>query len=258
MGDIKMELKHLQVNSLNKLDSVLKEVFGTDFNFSAGNAKLTKVKAVTETKIKALRESGVEVNNKQYQKLLLVLEGINTAMKQNTIMENDLDSAEVLLAAKQMADDLQKMAENLASMQVEELMSITNAMKEEVGIAEADAFNVSAEAAISSALEAVKAANAQVADAVLVAQGQAPETDMGMDMEPAMEPELGMDEPAMDMEPAMDDFEGADAASAETDEDGREMKEDAYLSALRLVKEAQANGKVNKQVLKQAFAALKK
>ena len=147
-----MELKHLQVNSLNKLDSVLKEVFGTDFNFSAGNAKLTKVKAVTETKIKALRESGVEVNNKQYQKLLLVLEGINTAMKQNTIMENDLDSAEVLLAAKQMADDLQKMAENLASMQVEELMSITNAMKEEVGVAEADAFTASAEAAISSAL----------------------------------------------------------------------------------------------------------
>jgi hypothetical protein len=142
VGDIKMELKHLQVNSLNKLDSVLKEVFGTDFNFSAGNAKLTKVKAVTETKIKALRESGVEVNNKQYQKLLLVLEGINTAMKQNTIMENDLDSAEVLLAAKQMADDLQKMAENLASMQVEELMSITNAMKEEVGIAEADALQI--------------------------------------------------------------------------------------------------------------------
>jgi len=254
-----MELKHLEVNSLNKLNSVLKEVFGMDFDFAAGNAKLSNVKVVTETKIKALRESGVEVNNKQYQKLLLVLEGINTAMKQNTIMENDLDSAEVLLAAKQMADDLQKMAENLASMQVEELMSITNAMKEEVGIAEADAFNVSAEAAISSALEAVKAANAQVADAVLVAQGQAPETDMGMDMEPAMEPELDMDEPAMDMEePAMDDFEGADAASAETDEDGREMKEDAYLSALRLVKEAQANGKVNKQVLKQAFAALKK
>jgi hypothetical protein len=253
-----MELKHLEVNSLNKLNSVLKEVFGMDFDFAAGNAKLSKVKVVTETKIKALRESGVEVDNKQYQKLLLVLEGINTVMKKNILKENDLDSAEVLLAAKQMADDLQKMAENLASMQVEELMSITNAMKEEVGMAEAEAFNASAEAAISSALESVKAANAQVADAVLVAQGNAPETDMSMDMEPAMEPELGMDEPAMDMEPAMDDFEGADAASAETDEDGREMKEDAYLSALRIVKEAQANGTVSKQVLKQAFAALKK
>ena len=76
-----MELKQLNVKNLNKLDSTLKEVFGTSFNFGAGNAKLTKVKTVTETKIKSLRESGVEVNNKQYQKLLLILEGINTAME---------------------------------------------------------------------------------------------------------------------------------------------------------------------------------
>ena len=252
-----MELKQLNVKNLNKLDSTLKEVFGMSFDFAAGNAKLAKVKAVTETKIKSLRESGVEVNNKQYQKLLLVLEGINTAMENNPIMENELDQAEVLLAAKNMADDLQKMAENLASMQVEELMSITNAMKEEVGTAEADAFNTSAEAAIGSALEAVKTANAQVADAVLVAQGQAPESDMGMD-DTSMD--AGLDDMSGDIEvePEMDDFEGADAASAETDDGGREMKEDAYLQALSMVKEAQADGKVNKEILKQAFAVLKK
>ena len=254
-----MELKQLNVKNLNKLDSTLKEVFGTSFNFGAGNAKLTKVKTVTETKIKSLRESGVEVNNKQYQKLLLILEGINTAMENNPIMENELDQAEVLLAAKNMADDLQKMAENLASMQVEELMSITNAMKEEVGTAEADAFNTSAEAAIGAALEAVKTANAQVADAVLVAQGQAPETDMGMD-DTSMDMDGGLDDMSGDIEvePEMDDFEGADAASAETDDGGREMKEDAYLQALSMVKEAQADGKVNKEILKQAFAVLKK
>ena len=252
-----MELKQLNIKNLNKLDSTLKEVFGTSFDFGAGNAKLTKVKAVTETKIKALRESGVEVNNKQYQKLLLILEGINTAMENTPVMENELDQAEVLLAAKNMADDLQKMAENLASMQVEELMSITNAMKEEVGTAEADAFNTSAEAAIGSALEAVKSANAQVADAVLVAQGQAPESDMGMD-DTSMDAGLDDIEGDIEVEPEMDDFEGADAASAETDDSGREMKEDAYLQALSMVKEAQADGKVNKEILKQAFAVLKK
>ena len=253
-----MELKQLNVKNLNKLDSTLKEVFGMSFAFAAGNAKLEKVKAVTEQKIKALRESGVEVNNKQYQKLLLVLEGINTAMENTPVMENELAQAEVLLAAKNMADDLQKMAENLASMQVEELMSITNAMKEEVGTAEADTFNASAEAAIGSALEAVKTANAQVADAVLVAQGQAPESDMSTDMGGDME--AGLDDMSGDIEvePEMDDFEGADAASAETDEGGREMKEDAYLQALSMVKEAQADGKVNKEILKQAFAVLKK
>ena len=253
-----MELKQLNVKNLNKLDSTLKEVFGMSFDFAAGNAKLSKVKTVTEQKIKALRESGVEVNDKQYQKLLLVLEGINTAMENTPVMENELDQAEVLLAAKNMADDLQKMAENLASMQVEELMSITNAMKEEVGTAEADTFNASAEAAIGSALEAVKTANAQVADAVLVAQGQAPESDMSTDM--GGDTEAGLDDMSGDIEvePEMDDFEGADAASAETDEGGREMKEDAYLKALSMVKEAQADGKVNKEILKQAFAVLKK
>ncbi len=35
-------------------------------------------------------------------------------------------------------------------------MSITNAMKEEVGVAEADAFSQSAEMAIGQALDAVK------------------------------------------------------------------------------------------------------
>ena len=98
-----------------------------------------------------------------------------------------------------------------------------------------------------------------MADAVLVAQGQAPESDMSMDMGgDDAEPGLDNMDGNIEMEPQGDDFEGADAASAETDEGGREMKEDAYLKALSMVKEAQADGKVNKDVLKQAFAVLKK
>ena len=253
-----MDLNNLKVNKITKLDSVLKEVFGVNFNFGADGAKLQKVKTFTESKIKSLRDNGVAVNDKQYQKLLLVLEGIKEAMSNKPVVtESELDQAEVLLAAKQMADDLQKMAENLASMQVEELMSITNAMKEEVGVAEADAFSQSAEMAIGQALEAVKKANDDVSNAVLVAQGQAPESDMSM--EPAPEAPMDMDAPAE--EPAGDDFEGADAASAETDADGREMKEesvDPYLKAIKMVKEAQSEGKVSKDVLKKAFAELKR
>ncbi len=108
-----MELNQLEENKLNKLDSVLKEVFGMKFDFAAGNAKLQKVKESTQNKISSLKDSGVDVNDKQFQKLLLVLEGINEVMK-NTVMENDLDQAEVLLAAKQMADDLQKNGRRLS------------------------------------------------------------------------------------------------------------------------------------------------
>ena len=250
-----MVLDQLQERKLVKIKKALSEVFKLDFNFNAEVEKLENVQSSTKKLITKLEENGVEVTDRYYQKLLLVTEGLKMAIKEakkqkdNTVKENktikesdvDLDSAEVLLAAKQMADDLQKMAENLASMQVEDLMSITNAMKEEVGMAEAEAFSASAEAAIGAALDSVKSANDQVNNAVLVAQGGTIETDMDMD--------AGIDV-------ADDEFAGADAADITTDETGREFKEDAYVQAIRMVKEAQDQGKVSKELLKKAFAVL--
>jgi len=259
-----MNLEQLQENKMARLQRNLREVFGSDFNFSLSESKLTAIKQATDDRIKSLKESGVSVDNKVYQKLLLIKEGLTAVdpiVETEELMEADLDQAEVLLAAKQMADDLQKMAENLASMQVEELMSIHNAMKEQVGTAEADAFNQSAEAALGAALDAVKQANEDLSNAVLVAQGEAPATDMGMDGMDMEEPAADMDVDDMgdaEMEPPADDFAGADAADMDTGVTGREMKEDAYLSAMRMVKEAQSEGKVSASVLKQAFAQLKK
>jgi hypothetical protein len=252
-------------NKFSKLHTVLNDVFETNFNFNMPKAKLEQVATATDQKIKKLKESGMDVSSKDMQKLLLIAQGLKTVMaeaddvEEEVIAEADLDQAEVLLAAKQLCDDLQKMAENLASMQVEDLMSIHSAMKEEVGTAEADAFNASAEAAIGSALEAVKSAKDQVDNALLTAQGEAPmaPTDMDMPAEPApdMDMDMDMDPEAPADEPEMDDLEGADAGA-----EGREMKETAetaYLNALKTIKEAQVEGKVNKAVLKKAFESLK-
>lgn len=254
----KMNLTDLKDSSFSKLNNTLKEVFGIQLDFNKDVSKLKAIKESTIAQIENLRDNGIDQSNRDFQKLLLIKEGLDHAIetKEDIMETQDLDQAEVLLAAKQMADDLQKMAENLASMQVEELMSITNAMKDEVGTAEADAFNAAAEAAIAGALEAVKGANEAVNNAVLAAQGQNVETDMDMDM---AEPEMGSDE--IEMEPEMgdmeDDFEGADAAEDMSDEGGREMKEDSYLAALRMIKEAQSEGQVSKEILKKAFAQLK-
>lgn len=262
-----MVLDQLQERKLVKIKKALSEVFKLDFNFNANVEKLEDVQSSTKNLITQLDENGVDVTDRYYQKLLLVTEGLKMAIKEakkqkdNIVKENktikesdvDLDEAEVLLAAKQMADDLQKMAENLASMQVEDLMSITNAMKEEVGMAEAEAFSATAEVAIGSALEAVKSANDQVNNAVLVAQGGVVQTDMDMDM--AVEPEMDMDMDA-NLDVVDDEFAGADAADITTDETGREFKEDAYVQAIRMVKEAQDQGKVSKELLKKAFAVL--
>jgi hypothetical protein len=252
-----MELQQLQENKVKYINSVLEDVFGVKFNFAADTAKLQAIKEATEQKIESLRESGIDVSDKDFQKLMLISEGLDMTIESRKLEESaDLDQAEVLLAAKQMADDLQKMAENLASMQVEDLMSITNAMKEELGSAEAEAFAATAESAIAGALDAVKAANEGVSNAVLAAQGQPVETDMDVDMgtEPEMDADMGDMDVDVDVE---DDFGGADAADAMTDDGGREMKEDAYLKAVKMVKEAQREGKVSTSLLKQAFAQLK-
>ena len=254
-------------NKFSKLHTVLNDVFETNFNFNMPKAKLEAVATATDQKIKKLKESGMDVSSKDMQKLLLIAQGLKTVMaeaddvEEEVIAEADLDQAEVLLAARQLCDDLQKMAEDLASMQVEDLMSIHSEMKEEVGTAEADAFNASAEAAISGALEAVKGAKEGVDNALLAAQGQGP-APTDMDMEPAgdmgMDPEAPAEEPMGDEMPDMDmgdDIEGADAGA-----EGREMKETAetvYLNALKTIKEAQVEGKVNKNVLKKAFESLK-
>ena len=261
-----MILNDLQEKKFAKLHRTLSEVFNIDFNFEMPLEKIEKVAKVTESRLEELRSNGVDASNKNFQKLMLIAEGLKLVVtevapartdKKIKIKESaDLDQAEVLLAAKQVADDLQKMAENLASMQVEDLMSITNAMKEEIGLAEAEAFNAAAEAAIGGALEAVKSANDGVNNALMVAQGQAPADDMAMDM--GMDPEAPAEEPMPDMDvPPEDEFGGADAADAMVDDTGREMKEDAYLKALKMVKEAQVEGKVNKDVLKKAFESLK-
>ena len=264
-----MFLDDLNETSFKKLNNALTEVFGLKLNFNTDAGKLQSIKEHTDVRIEQLRDNGVDVSSKEFQKLLLIKEGLAMALKEvapprqdkkvkRKIKESqDLDQAEVLLAAKQLADDLQKMAEDLANMQVQELMSITNAMKDEVGTAEAEAFNAAAESAIASALESVKAANESVANAVLAAQGQEV-SDMGMDDGMGGDADLGMDDELGGDDMGMDDeFGGADAADAMSDDLGREMKEGAYMTALKMIKEAQNNGKVNAALLQKAFKVMR-
>ena len=89
-----------------------------------------------------------------------------------TLMEQDLDQAELVLAAKDMVDRLQKMAEDLASMQVEDLMPLTDAMREAFGTEQANAFSASADATLAAALETIKATREQMDQSVMVLTGE--------------------------------------------------------------------------------------
>ena len=170
-----------------------------------------------------------------------------------TLMEQDLDQAELVLAAKDMVDRLQKMAEDLASMQVEDLMPLTDAMREAFGTEQANAFSASADATLAAALETIKATREQMDQSVMVLTGEgAPMNDMmGGALPPAGD--MGAPVPGDEMAvPTEDEFAGEEAAAGVEGEPLGRIPKESVQNAKKLLLQHAKNGKLTKASIKEA------
>ena len=231
-------------HNVAKLNKILSQAFEHDVNLSAMSTdSLNRMLNTTNAKMMAIKESDLTYwENAQYNKLGLIAHQLKTYIteiaptrndgkkmkKESTVMEADLDQAEVLLAAQELVDELQGMVEDVAEMQVQKLMPIVDAMKEQVGFEVAEAYNNAADGALGQLLDAMKTAKGAVENATLAARGEpvdmpAP-TDMGMD-DADMDPEAPMDD---DMGP--DEFGGDEAEAGEDNAVGRELKGESALA----------------------------
>jgi len=159
----------------------------------------------------------------------------NPAMGIALLLEGDLEQAEIALAVQSMEDDIQSMAEKVAKMKVEELMPLTDRVREQFGTDKAEAFDTSVEQTLDTLLDSLKATREALSIQSLVIQGKADEAEMSAmatddvdggdidlgDMGGDMEGDGGEDE--------IDDlFGGSDEASGPSDEPlGRARKESA-------------------------------
>lgn len=196
-----------------------------------------------------------------------VKESVTKSKKLAILMEQDLDQAEVVLAAKAMIDKLQGMAEDLAEMSVEELMPIVDAMKESFGIDMANQFSANAESILQPALDVIKQARDGMDNAVLGLTGEGPSPDMAMapgaDMGMAPGSDMGIaptaSEPGMDVMPGEDEFAGADVAAGAMDEPtGRIPKESLEKVGRYMFEHKMENGKVPVDAIKKAAIFLAK
>tara|TARA_X000001036_G_scaffold411129_1_gene423559 strand:- start:637 stop:1875 length:1239 start_codon:yes stop_codon:yes gene_type:complete len=231
-------------HNVDKLNKILANTFKHDVNLSEMSTdSLNRMLNTTNAKMMAIKESDLTYwENAQYNKLGLIAHQLKTYIteiaptrndgkkmkKESTVMEADLDQAEVLLAAQELVDELQGMVEDVAEMQVQKLMPIVDAMKEQVGFEVAEAYNNAADGALGQLLDAMKTAKGAVENATLAARGEpvdmpAP-TDMGMD-DADMDPEAPMDD---DMGP--DEFGGDEAEAGEDNAVGRELKGESALA----------------------------
>ena len=176
------------------------------------------------------------------------------------LMEQDLDQAELVLAAKDMVDRIQKMAEDLASMQVEDLMPLVDAMRESFGTEQANAFSASADSVLAAALETIKGTREQMDQAVMVLTGEgAPMNDMmGGEMPPAGDMGDPMADPMGDdmAVPAEDEFAGDEAAAGSEGEPLGRIPKESLENAKKLLLQHAKNGKLTKASIQEAARAM--
>ena len=229
-------------HNVEKLNRILADSFNHEVDLSSMNMdSLNRMLKTTEAKMMAIKESDLKYwENPQYNKLGLIQHQLKTyinevaptrtdgrkmkAKTESVVMEDELEQAEVLLAAQELVDELQKMVEDVAEMQVQKLMPIVDAMKEQVGFEQAEAYNNAVDAALGALLDQSKAAKESVENATLAARGEAPATpmptDMGMDAEDDMDVDVDMS----------DDFDGDEAAAGEDNAIGRELKGESAIA----------------------------
>ena len=123
------------------------------------------------------------------------------------LKESEVQQAQVVLAAQDMVDQVQKMSEQVSAMQFKDLPALIDQIKNEVGVDQATQFNGDASAALSGLLQNLSGAKQQLEAALGVVTGQAPQVP-GDDMGVAP----GQEEIAIDAEmPTPDGEEDIDA-----------------------------------------------
>jgi hypothetical protein len=146
----------------------LKESFDYSFNPS----KLNKVQTQTMiTKVKkALAETRKsptfykQQNNASYLKLVFMEEALRdhyielNKIRPRLVVENEeVEKSQVILAAQDMVDSIQKMLEDVGQMQVKELPALVSSIESEMDVQKAQEFNDSVGQQLTTLSEALKA-----------------------------------------------------------------------------------------------------
>jgi len=178
--------------NVDQLTKQFNEAFDADFSIDKAHNKIINlVESNNEFKLfrtleKFLGTKGVKTNLVEYDV---------SESKLSHLLENELEKAQVVLAAKDIIDSLQKIAEDLTKIQTESVMPIGDELRMQFGTEVAEKFANIAKSSIDTAFNAVRTAKEQLGDEVAkiqaVMSGEPYPTDISSDEE------VNMDEPAV-------------------------------------------------------------
>ena len=182
--------------------------------------------------------------------------GKNThvVIKDIKLKEGKEDEAELVMASKDMVDRVTSWMEDTAEMQTESMLELADAIRDEMGMQQSDAFVGTVKPALEAMYDVMETTRAALTQGVgmLTGEGEAPAPDMGAEL-PA-EPEGDVD---ADMEPTVDaddEFAAAEAGAGGEEEAGRAKRESIEMS--RRIGQILAGSKKKSQRLKKPQANL--
>jgi hypothetical protein len=157
--------------------------------------------------------------------------------KESVISEGAQDHAELVMAAKDMVDRLTGWMEDTAEMQTESMLDLADAIRDEMGQEQSDAFTGSVKPALESLYAAMESTRIALTQGVGQLTGEAePAEPMGADVgDEGPLPDMG-DVGDDEMEPPMDDEDefGTAAPAAGGDEQAGRAKRESVQFSRRL------------------------
>lgn len=189
----------------NPAKIALKENF--NYNFDASKLNKATTQAMLKKISTTLREAKSDPNfNRTYQKnpSYLKLVFMEQALKRHQadllrgfkrsriVFENvEVEKSQVILAAQDMVNTLQKMVEQVNDMMVKELPAMLTSIENEIGVTQSQEFNSAASQALAPVNQALMQSTEQMRNALNILTGQetAP-ADFGMDQGSQPGPEM--------------------------------------------------------------------
>lgn len=215
-----MKLNDLEHKNYAK--EALKESFEMSFDVSSLDKIKTKTMLSKVTGlIKEAKQSSDFYKNQtssSYMKLVFMEQALSThykdllnAPKPRIVIENEeVEKSQVILAAQDMIDTVQKMYEDVNDMMVKELPALVSSIQSEIGANESTEFNTQAGEALKALNDALLNSKNSLQSALGTITGQggmdsfAPTDDSGMgDMDQGMDTDMGV-EPEADLDLDLD------------------------------------------------------
>ncbi len=227
------EIGHKSVSK--KINRVLESRFGFAIDYASLSVEKAQRLAEAMTKqIESIKFShGVHKaeKNSRYMEMLMVRDGLvrwlgeqsSAPVEAKMVTESETAKSEAILAARDVVDSMQDMMERVGKMQNEQMPALLDAIRDQIGMEQADAFKASVAPMLDTLAQSLQQSRegADQAARALAGEQVAP-TDMTMpgdDIAGELPPESDLD-----VEEPADEFAATDAAAGGDEELGRERR----------------------------------